>query len=193
MSEKVKEGPYKNQKCIHCETFEQNHDDTKCQRRYPTLTDGTYVYMDSLRNVMGVGKRFDPEIEPFRCQVIDVPSIMRSSGFEQGRYSRDAEVAELRDKLKEAESKERLLKADLLNVTADRDNLKFMMVKFKAELDRANGEMAQERKVSADLQARLNLSEAKWEKLRATSFANRPDVLKKMEEIERGQVKPNGD
>jgi hypothetical protein len=102
MSEKVKEGPYKNQKCIHCETFEQNHDDTKCQRRYPTLTDGTYVYMDSLRNVMGVGKQFDPEIEPFRCQVIDVPSIMRSSGFDQGRHSRDAEVAELRDKLKEA-------------------------------------------------------------------------------------------
>jgi hypothetical protein len=102
MSEEVKEGPYKNQKCIHCETFEQNHDDTKCQRRYPTLTDGTYVYMDSLRNVMGVGKQFDPEIEPFRCQVIDVPSIMRSSGYDQGRHSRDAEVDELRDNLKEA-------------------------------------------------------------------------------------------
>src|SRR5665213_3038878 len=100
MSEEVKEGPYKNQKCIHCDSFEQNHDDTKCQRRYPTLTDGTYVYMDSLRNVMGVGKQFDPEIEPFRCQVIDVPSIMRSGGYEQGWHSRDAEVKELRDNLK---------------------------------------------------------------------------------------------
>jgi len=87
-------------------------------------------------------------------------------------HSRDAEVDELRDKLKEAESKERLLKADLLNVTADRDNLKFMMDKLRTELDS---------------------EKAKWEELRTTSFANRPDVLKKMEEIERGQVKPNGD